>query len=228
MTSNVLRAIPQRASRIPIFIGIAGSVLWIGLFAFYFFWKQTQLSTLAPNELGDFLAGTFAPLAFLWLVAGFFQQANELRNQIVELQRQVAATADLARAAISEEFRETRRSEPLFAVQHPSKVSMAMGTEWGFVIKNAGPPLTDLRVDPNSNELAVPAEALACSLLSTGDELFFHLVNPSPGKFAITFLTPLRFRESAVFFFDGETLELQSAREALESETPPKSVREAD
>lgn len=32
------------------------------------------------NALGDFMAGTFAPLALLWLVIGYFQQGDELRQ----------------------------------------------------------------------------------------------------------------------------------------------------
>jgi hypothetical protein len=34
---------------------------------------------MKANELGDFLAGTFAALAFFWLVIGYFQQGKELR-----------------------------------------------------------------------------------------------------------------------------------------------------
>ena len=37
------------------------------------------------NELGDFLAGVFTPLAFLWLVYGYFLQSSELRLQREEL-----------------------------------------------------------------------------------------------------------------------------------------------
>lgn len=35
---------------------------------------------MLPNEAGDFLAGAFSPLAFLWLVLGYFQQGEELKN----------------------------------------------------------------------------------------------------------------------------------------------------
>ncbi len=49
--------------------------------------RQTVLH-LAPNEVGDFLSGAFAPLAFLWLVLGFFQQGKELRNSSEALQMQ--------------------------------------------------------------------------------------------------------------------------------------------
>jgi hypothetical protein len=47
-----------------------------------------EFSKLTPNEWGDFLAGSFSPLAFLWLVLGFFQQGKELRqnNEALKLQ----------------------------------------------------------------------------------------------------------------------------------------------
>ncbi|MFC0179030.1 hypothetical protein [Thorsellia kenyensis] len=40
------------------------------------------------NELGDFLAGAFSPLAFLWLVIGYMMQGKELKlnRQMLELQ----------------------------------------------------------------------------------------------------------------------------------------------
>lgn len=49
--------------------------------------RQTLLE-MTPNEFADFLAGCFAPLAFLWLVLGFFQQGDELRNSVAALQLQ--------------------------------------------------------------------------------------------------------------------------------------------
>tara|TARA_X000001388_G_scaffold64764_3_gene51026 strand:- start:1720 stop:2364 length:645 start_codon:yes stop_codon:yes gene_type:complete len=49
-----------------------------------------QLKDLALNELGDFLAGVFGPLALMWLILGFFQQGIELRQNREALQLQVA------------------------------------------------------------------------------------------------------------------------------------------
>ncbi|WP_052483442.1 hypothetical protein [Pseudomonas sp. StFLB209] len=40
------------------------------------------------NAVGDFLAGAFAPLAFLWLVIGYFQQGEELRQSRTALELQ--------------------------------------------------------------------------------------------------------------------------------------------
>lgn len=41
--------------------------------------KRGTLQELGLNEIGDFLAGVFGPIAFLWLVLGYFQQGRELR-----------------------------------------------------------------------------------------------------------------------------------------------------
>lgn len=42
------------------------------------------------NELGDFLAGSFSPLAFLWLVLGYLQQQEELQQNTEALRLQAA------------------------------------------------------------------------------------------------------------------------------------------
>ncbi|WP_432668169.1 hypothetical protein [Pseudomonas umsongensis] len=52
-------------------------------------WGRTgTLLTMPLNEVGDFLAGAFGPVAFFWLVLGFLQQGNELRQGTVALQMQ--------------------------------------------------------------------------------------------------------------------------------------------
>ena len=62
------------------------------------------------NEIGDFVAGAVAPLAFFWFILAYFQQSEEikantaaLRTQRDEMERQVEAmseqTAALARTA---------------------------------------------------------------------------------------------------------------------------------
>ncbi|KRC36362.1 hypothetical protein ASE28_02225 [Acidovorax sp. Root219] len=62
-------------------LGIAGSV------AYLFFlnwlvngkWGALRAPDVKLNELGDFLAGAFGPLAIWWLVLGYFQQGRELK-----------------------------------------------------------------------------------------------------------------------------------------------------
>lgn len=48
----------------------------------------SELLGMAPNNVGDFLAGAFAPLAFMWLVVGYFLQALELKQNSESLMQQ--------------------------------------------------------------------------------------------------------------------------------------------
>jgi len=55
---------------------------------FYTHFRWDKLTGADPNIVGDFLAGAFAPLAFMWLVAAVFLQRNELQAQRQELSLQ--------------------------------------------------------------------------------------------------------------------------------------------
>lgn len=59
--------------------GIAASVVWLLVVASLLLNDWATLAKLAPNEWGDFFAGVFSPLAFLWLVLGYLQQGEELK-----------------------------------------------------------------------------------------------------------------------------------------------------
>lgn len=77
-----------------------------------FIFKATELREFIDLELnakGDFLAGVFAPLAFLWLVFGYYQQGQELKQntealrlQADELRNNVEQQKVLANAAIEQ------------------------------------------------------------------------------------------------------------------------------
>jgi hypothetical protein len=64
--------------RLPM-IGLALSVIYVAGVAVYLFVQGQNPADLKLNELGDFLGGVSSPLAFLWLVLGFFQQSREIR-----------------------------------------------------------------------------------------------------------------------------------------------------
>ena len=62
------------------------SILYIAAILFFRVndaWDLLRAGNL--NELGDFLAGFFTPLAFGWLAYGYLLQSNELRLQREEL-----------------------------------------------------------------------------------------------------------------------------------------------
>lgn len=82
-----------------------GSVASLGYLGFVL-WLVSDLvedwhAPLRLNELGDFLAGAFAPLAFFWLVVAIFLQKNELSAQREELA--------LAREALGQQITEQRK-----------------------------------------------------------------------------------------------------------------------
>lgn len=56
------------------------------------------VSQRAP-ELGGFLEGAFAPLAFLWLVVGFFLQQQQLEQNTRTIERQLDVMKESARQA---------------------------------------------------------------------------------------------------------------------------------
>lgn len=64
--------------------------LTLGWMAIVFYlWQYSGIKK--PDELnavGDFLAGVFAPLAFFWLVRGYYQQGEELRQNTQALKMQ--------------------------------------------------------------------------------------------------------------------------------------------
>ena len=53
------------------------SAVWVAVVFAFFLIKETSPLHLQPYEFGDFLAGTTAPLAFLWLIIGYFQQTEQ-------------------------------------------------------------------------------------------------------------------------------------------------------
>ena len=56
---------------------------------FYLGTNTYDINNLKLNELGDYLAGVAAPIAFLWLIMGYFQQSKQLKinNDLLQLQQ---------------------------------------------------------------------------------------------------------------------------------------------
>jgi hypothetical protein len=69
---------------------IGGLLTAVYLFSlgWYTYIKWEKITELAPNELGDMLAGAFGPLAFAWLVLGYIQQGAELQQNTLALNLQ--------------------------------------------------------------------------------------------------------------------------------------------
>jgi hypothetical protein len=81
---------PVIASGWLLWLGLATTIIWSLLGLAYIFGSLgwAQFARLQPDELGGFLEGSFAPLAFLWLVIGYFLQREELKQNTEALRSQ--------------------------------------------------------------------------------------------------------------------------------------------
>lgn len=68
--------------------GVIVAVSWVLFWAIFVACKWPDVRNMPLNNLGDFLAGVFAPVAFLWLTLGYFQQGDELRQNTQALKMQ--------------------------------------------------------------------------------------------------------------------------------------------
>lgn len=97
------------------------------------------LSSGDLNNLGDFLAGFFAPLAFLWLIIGLRIQAKELSLQRLELKASVDAMNQ--QVALSEErlSREKRADLPMLTLKSNGYMKgVEQVVRYRFVLENHG------------------------------------------------------------------------------------------
>ncbi|WP_058975881.1 hypothetical protein [Pseudomonas syringae] len=105
-----------------------GAILTVAYLALMGWWLSvnwTAFLCLELNELGDFLAGTFGPVAFLWLVLGFLQQGRELklstnalRLQAEELKNSVQQQTEMNRIQALGLANQERLFDPLFEIRH--------------------------------------------------------------------------------------------------------------
>lgn len=107
-------------------------------------WNLLQAGDL--NELGDFLAGSFTPLAFGWLVYGYLLQSQELRLQREELaltRNQLGKQTELLQEQVAVDHRE---SIPRLTIRivNPSNW-------WDWIMENKGGDAKDLQFVQLSN-----------------------------------------------------------------------------
>ncbi len=106
---------------------ILGTLIWFGAAIILACFKSGSIASLKLNEIGDFMAGVFAPPAFFWLICGYFMQSRELRLQAEEivltrdeLKNQVAASAKAAvEAKWANEYELRRNQAQLVLVLEP-------------------------------------------------------------------------------------------------------------
>lgn len=74
-----------------VWLGVVATVVYLLLaFAYVLHQGMGAVFALPAENLGSFLEGAFAPLAFLWLVIGYFLQRSELKETTAALHAQHA------------------------------------------------------------------------------------------------------------------------------------------
>lgn len=96
-------------------LGIGISLFWLFCWFFYAYYTGIDITKMSLNELGDFVAGISAALAFLWLILGYHQQGEELsqntkalKEHDESLKKQAESLKELAEATFAQ-VEETKR-----------------------------------------------------------------------------------------------------------------------
>ncbi|MDF9619539.1 hypothetical protein P5705_17980 [Pseudomonas entomophila] len=153
-------------------------------FLFIAIYRQDELASLSLNELGDFLAGAFGPLALAWLVFGYFQQGEELRQgtealllQAQELKESVRQQTEMAEATKLSLRNNEKALEPIlqlvFKSSHPVMTRQGFVDRDEFVLSNLGACCENLviRVSLNGDEVSV----VGCPGLASAETFGFEI-----------------------------------------------------
>ncbi|BCY01606.1 hypothetical protein PszF2a_13950 [Stutzerimonas stutzeri] len=131
--------------------------------------RLAGLAGMPLNEIGDFLAGIFSPLAFLWLVLGFLQQgkelqasrhalvlqADELRSSVEQQKELVKVSREQHELELDARKAEQRRYEmsmqPVLDISRGLAVWSAGHLNIEFRLHNTGHQITRLELRRNTN-----------------------------------------------------------------------------
>lgn len=159
------------------FWGVVGTVAYLLIIVMTVAFKFSSFVALELNELGDFLAGAFGPVAFLWLVLGFLQQGRELKLssealqlQAKELKNSVEQQTIMAQAAM-QQIESQRASLRLKELEVERSLSPIFRIGYGLMMRDTGGGYVETSIQifndgPDANKLAITFEPAIGSLSS--------------------------------------------------------------
>ncbi len=157
---------------------------------------------LPIDIIGNFLEGAFAPLAFLWLVIGLFQQQREL-SQNNEVMRSSVLQAEIQSQKMAANEMHQRQETFLRISQ---RVHQQLGTIAGFLfISSQGAGADGAVTNEEQSQLFAQlsqgeSEVFSRRLLVT------HLTSPIEARAQLFYGTPVRARHSNTFIYTFERL----------------------
>jgi hypothetical protein len=187
----------------PMLFGIVGTIVWAVFLAPQLSHVFCNLSSLAPNELGDFLAGAFAPLAFLWIVVGYLLQVHALRIQSKELENQISSSRELIKAELDRNRRDIARSQPRFM-----QASIGGGPKpEHFTLRNAGKTAYDICLGEVRGELKL--HDYKSKEIRFDVQVQFRPIDSLPGRFRLDYVDEYGDNHFVWIEFTGKSLVVQ-------------------
>lgn len=203
---------PQQAPDWRIWLGLGLTLAWLLLGAFYVAqdvgWGQ--FIRMPAAELGNFFEGAFAPLAFLWLVIGYFLQKKELEQNTLALRAQAEEIQRTAEQAViqSEKMAESEfhaRQEAFMQIYRA--VRSQLGTIAGFLFISSQSSLADGTVTPEEQSKLFANSGRDTELFSRRLlETHFALGDQPDLQYALFYGTQTRARHSNSFIYTFERL----------------------
>lgn len=194
-----------------IWLGVALTIAWLVLGLVRISLDGWSSFTALPAaELGSFLEGAFAPLAFLWLVIGYFLQKKELEQNTQALKAQAEEIQRTAEQAViqSEKMAASEihaRQEAFLQVYRA--VRNQLGTIMGFLFISSQASAADGTVTPEEQSRLFSGSGRDPELFSRKMlELHFSLADSPREQYELFYGTPIRARHSNSFIYTFERL----------------------
>lgn len=194
-----------------VWFGIVVSLLWLLMLSIYVSEQVgwTNISGIPIDQLGGFLEGSFAPLAFLWFVLGYFSQQKELAQNTAAIKMQYVEIQKSAEQAViqSEAIRASElhaRKESFLRIA--DSVKQQLGAIMGFLYISSQGAASGGRV--SDEKIAT----LWSSMNRTDPEVFsrsmlqLQFLNGPRYTYKLLYGTPIRTRHSENFIFNFERL----------------------
>ena len=195
-----------------IWLALSLTTSWLLLGALYISQDigWSNFTRLPAAELGSFLEGAFAPLAFLWLVIGYFLQQKELEQNTQALRAQAEEIQRTAEQAViqSEQMvaSEVHARQEAF-LQISRAVRSQLGTIAGFLFISSQSTLADGTVTPEEQSKLFGESGQDLELFSRRlVETHLQLSDRPAEQYALFYGTAIRARHTNNFIFVFERL----------------------
>lgn len=181
-----------------IWLGLSVTTAWLLLGSIYISSNigWLNLDSIPADELGNFLEGAFAPLAFLWLVIGYFLQQKELQQNTEALRQQAEQMAESVQQARQDTFLQVVRN-----------VRSQLGSISGFLfissqsVNASGPVTTEQQSRLFAEQSAQDPEVFSRRLLEVNLQK-----DTEAERFELFYGTAVRARHTNNFIFTFERL----------------------